>query len=125
MVARVNVRVEHVEYVHITVAHQVSLVPVPLVRIQVYYQHSLYPMILPRTVQHYTDVWVYTETTTTRSSRVVVSARKVDGPATSERHAGSIHRALSCPRHGFQHPHPQQEGRYKEQGHLETPTDKE
>jgi hypothetical protein len=62
-ISRVDVRVVSINYVHLRVISQISLVPIPLMCIQVYNQELSYTMPLPHIMADESNVRVNAEPT--------------------------------------------------------------
>jgi hypothetical protein len=90
-IPRVDIWVVSINYVHLRVVSQVSLVPIPLMCIQVYNKELSYTMPLPHIMADESNVRVNAEPTSFIAGCVMIPTRKVDCPPILESEAGSIY----------------------------------
>lgn len=90
-ISRVDVRIVSIDYMNLMIISQVSLMPIPLVCIQVNNQELSCTMPLPHVMADESNVRINAEPTSIITGCVVIPTRQVDCPSMLDGQAPSIY----------------------------------
>ena len=79
-------RIEGIYDVYLFVVHEISLMPVTLMRIQINDHDSSDTMMLPCHVHDKSDIWIYTESSSMSLAGMMITTGQIDSPPLSKGH---------------------------------------